>query len=156
MVRKNRPRSSSLFLMELILGILFFTIASAICVQIFVKSHVMSQESQALNQAVTLCTNAAEIFAGTEEEHLEQGVTTTYFDQNFKECKKADASYLLQVDIYKTKQREDKETRTHVADAGLKSSDLFYADIMVSKVAAEEETLYELHTAKHFPRRVKP
>lgn len=66
MIRKNRPRSSSLFLMELILAILFFSIASAVCVQFFVKSHLLSRESRVLSQAVNECSNIAEVFDASE------------------------------------------------------------------------------------------
>ena len=69
---KNRPRSSSLFLMELILAILFFSVASAVCVQIFVKSHLISRQSEELSQAVTLCTNSAEAFAASDARFPEQ------------------------------------------------------------------------------------
>ncbi|MDD6190089.1 MAG: hypothetical protein PUB75_00665 [Firmicutes bacterium] len=58
---RNRARSSSLFLLELIIAILFFSIASAVCVQFFVKSHTMSQDSKNLNLAVNECSSIAEI-----------------------------------------------------------------------------------------------
>ena len=60
MIRKNRPRASSLFLMELIIAILFFSIASAVCVQFFVKSHLLSRDADALNHAVNECSSVAE------------------------------------------------------------------------------------------------
>jgi len=47
--------------MELILAILFFSIASAVCVQIFVKSHMLSNDSRALNHAVNECASIAEV-----------------------------------------------------------------------------------------------
>lgn len=66
MIRKNRPRSSSLFLMELILAILFFSIASAVCVQFFVKSHLLSQDSNTLNHAANECASVAELLDTAE------------------------------------------------------------------------------------------
>ena len=52
----NRKGSkSALFLMELILAILFFAAASAVCVQLFVKAHLMSQDTVDLNRAVARC-----------------------------------------------------------------------------------------------------
>lgn len=54
------PRSSSLFLLELIFSILFFSVASAVCVLVFVRAHILSRDSRALQEAVTLCSNAAE------------------------------------------------------------------------------------------------
>lgn len=59
----NKSRST-LFLMELILAILFFSIASAVCVQMFVKSHLLSKESRELNHAVIWCESMAETFYG--------------------------------------------------------------------------------------------
>lgn len=57
---KNNSRSrSSLFLMELILVILFFAVAGSICVQIFVKAHLLSQSASDLNRALNLAQSAA-------------------------------------------------------------------------------------------------
>lgn len=61
---KNKASKSGLFLMELILSILFFSLSSAICVQLFVKSHLISQKSVSLNHAIELCQNVAEAFYG--------------------------------------------------------------------------------------------
>ncbi len=55
------PRSSSLFLLELIFSILFFSVASAVCVRVFVRAHTLSHDARALQEAVTLCSNAAEV-----------------------------------------------------------------------------------------------
>ena len=52
---------TSLFLMELIISILFFSIASAICIQLFVKSHQISTHSVALNQSIHWSENIAEL-----------------------------------------------------------------------------------------------
>lgn len=54
------PRSSSLFLLELIFTILFFSVASAVCVRVFVRAHILSRDARALQEAVSLCSNAAE------------------------------------------------------------------------------------------------
>ncbi len=58
----HRSSRSSLFLMELILVILFFSLASAVCVQMFVRSHVLSSTSVELNNAVVWCESMAEAF----------------------------------------------------------------------------------------------
>lgn len=57
---------SSLFLLELILAVLFFSVASALCIQIFTKAHLMSQDARDLNFAVNEVSSMAEqISAGT-------------------------------------------------------------------------------------------
>ncbi len=49
MNKRNRAQASSLFLLELTMAILFFSIASAVCVQIFVKSRAMSLHAEELS-----------------------------------------------------------------------------------------------------------
>ena len=47
---KGTPaKRSSLFLLELIIAILFFSLTSAVCVQIFVRAHLISRQTQELN-----------------------------------------------------------------------------------------------------------
>ena len=60
-MNKHRSRSSSLFLMELIIAILVFAVASAVCVQIFVTSHQLSDRASKLNSAVNEASSIAEI-----------------------------------------------------------------------------------------------
>lgn len=60
MNRKTNARSSSLFLIELILSILFFAVASSVCVQFFVKARLMSREATQLTEAVADCTKASQ------------------------------------------------------------------------------------------------
>lgn len=51
--------------MELIIAILFFSLAAAICIQLFVKSHMISEHSIVLNHSILLAQNTAEIFYAT-------------------------------------------------------------------------------------------
>lgn len=55
---------SGLFLMELLMGILFFSITASICVKLFVTSHQLSSDSVSLNHAVTMAQSIAETFYG--------------------------------------------------------------------------------------------
>lgn len=61
----NNARKTGLFLMELIIAILFFSLAATICIQLFVKSHMISERSIALNHSILLAQNTAEIFFAT-------------------------------------------------------------------------------------------
>lgn len=49
---RNRTSKSSLFLMELIIAILFFAIASGMCMQIFVKAHLITKQTNREQNAV--------------------------------------------------------------------------------------------------------
>lgn len=61
-MKKNRTSRSSLFLIELIISIFFFIIAAAICIQLFIKSHIISQETVAIDHAIVWTQNLSEIF----------------------------------------------------------------------------------------------
>ena len=57
---------SSLFLMELIIAILFFSLASAVCIRLFVKSHIISESTVNQNNAITYAQNMAEVWLSVE------------------------------------------------------------------------------------------
>ena len=107
---------SSLFLLELILAVLFFSVASALCIQIFTKAHLMSQDARDLNFAVNEFSSMAEqISAGTLHSDTAASSDDTasdpstqmpddslqdaaaYYDSGYASCEKADAVYVLTV-----------------------------------------------------------
>ena len=53
----NNSSKSSLFLIELILAIFFFIIAMAVCLQLFVKAHTLSNDTISMNHAVLWTQN---------------------------------------------------------------------------------------------------
>ncbi len=59
-----KTSKSSMFLMELIIAILFFSLASAVCIQLFVKSHLLSSAASDDSRALLLCQNLSEIYQG--------------------------------------------------------------------------------------------
>ncbi len=56
---------TSLFLMELIIVILFFSIASVVCVQLFVNAYNTNTQTKESSQATLLIQNLAEGYLGT-------------------------------------------------------------------------------------------
>ncbi|MGN0377213.1 MAG: hypothetical protein ACI4ED_06225 [Suilimivivens sp.] len=61
---QNNSSRTGLFLMELIIALLFFSLAGAVCIQLFVQSHLISNKSVVLNHSVLWVQNAAETFYG--------------------------------------------------------------------------------------------
>lgn len=55
-----RHSKSSLFLMELIIAILFFSLSSTVCIQLFAKAHIVSRDTVDQNNAITQAQNLAE------------------------------------------------------------------------------------------------
>lgn len=64
MLKKTSSRSG-LFLLELIISILFFSMASAVCIRLFVQAHIMDRDNRNLTQSVKLCENFAEAYTAT-------------------------------------------------------------------------------------------
>ncbi len=60
-MRGNSPKTS-LFLTELIIMILFFSVSAAVCMRLFASAHTMSKDSRDLSSAVMEAQSAAECF----------------------------------------------------------------------------------------------
>ncbi len=64
---------TSLFLMELIVAIFFFSISATICVRLFVNAHTLAEKTVNLNNALTWSQSLAESFTGTNGQIEEIG-----------------------------------------------------------------------------------
>lgn len=70
---QNSHSKASLFLIELIISLFFFSLASVVCVRLFLYAHKVSTDSRRETLAVQISQNAAECFIaadGVEEEFL--------------------------------------------------------------------------------------
>ena len=61
-MERIKPTRSGLFAIELLIAVEVFSLCAAICVGLFVRSEVMSQDSADLNRAVAEARSAAECF----------------------------------------------------------------------------------------------
>ena len=145
---------SSLFLLELILAVLFFSVASALCIQIFTKAHLMSQDARDLNFAVNEVSSMAEqISAGTLHSDTAASSDDTasdpstqmpddslqdaaaYSDSSYASCEKADAVYVLTVHY----EPEDTLLKAHIS----------------MDTVADNRNIYTLDVTKHRQRRAE-
>lgn len=127
---QRHNNTSSLFLLELILAVLFFSVASALCIQIFIKAHLMSQDARDLNFAVNEVSSMAEqISVGTlhPDTAASSGDTASdpstqtpdgtlqdaaaYYDSSYTSCEKSDAVYVLTVHY----EPEDTLLKAHIS-----------------------------------------
>lgn len=126
---KHRNSRSALFLMELIFAILFFAIASAVCVQLFVRAHLISRDTQDLNQAMAGAQSAAAILQAEqgdlaaasvllEGSQMEDGVLTLRYDADWQPAEEeAQTSYLLQM-------TPDEEQTTRITVTRIEDSEV--------------------------------
>lgn len=139
---------SSLFLMELIIAILFFSLTSTVCIRLFVRTHLISQQTINENHAINLVQNLAEGFLGTDgnldalqslfpDSILSEGNTLTlYWNEAWEACSKDRAAYSATVSGSAPSQ-----------DTGLISADIQLLGLR------NQETIYSLHLDHHIPER---
>ena len=127
---QRHNNTSSLFLLELILAVLFFSVASALCIQIFTKAHLMSQDARNLNFAVNEVSSMAEQMP---DDSLQDAAA--YYDSSYASCEKADAVYVLTVHY----EPEDTLLKAHIS----------------MDTVADNRNIYTLDITKHRQRRAE-
>lgn len=127
---QRHNNTSSLFLPELILAVLFFSVASALCIQIFTKAHLMSQDARDLNFAVNEVSSMAEQMP---DDSLQNA--TAYYNSSYASCEKADAVYVLTVHY----EPEDTLLKAHIS----------------MDTVADNRNIYTLDVTKHRQRRAE-
>ena len=151
---QRHNNTSSLFLLELILAVLFFSVASALCIQIFTKAHLMSQDARDLNFAVNEVSSMAEQIsadtlhpdtAASSDNTASDPSTqisndawqddTAYYDSSYASCEKADAVYVLTVHY----EPEDTLLKAHIS----------------MDTIADNRNIYTLDVTKHRQRRAE-
>ncbi|MGN0413351.1 MAG: hypothetical protein ACI4FV_09970 [Lachnospiraceae bacterium] len=143
----NRSKTS-LFLMELIIAILFFSLACAVCIQLFFKAHQVSRKSEDLSSAVLWCENVAELFRGCDGDMAEMTallvdtdhfqITTNadngfsiFFDKDWNPITEAShVTYEIQCEIY---DKDDYQTAVITASDGSEELYSLTSDIYQGK-----------------------
>lgn len=99
-----RNSRASLFLMELMISILFFSLSSAVCIQLFAKAHTINKTTENKSNATLIAQDISEYFhysKGNQEQILsyfteyevsEEGVLI-YFTRSGNPCSKDSAYY---------------------------------------------------------------
>lgn len=159
-MKTSSTSRSGLFLMELIISILFFSLAGAVCVKLFVNSHIISQNSVELNHALEWSQNVAEAFYGCNGDFNEM---TDLFQNQFDNCtfSASDQSFCLLFDRdfepFATTHDSDYALR-YILRASIEQREgLLYCNILVQKKCSIPEVsslepIYDL-TVSLFPQK---
>ena len=119
-MKKSRHNSgTSLFLMEMILALLFLSLSSAACIQIFAAARKSRLQAEQWNQIQALTTSVGEILEGTDgtDEQilslLPGGIKKDtsliwYYNRNWQSCSSGEAAceMILETDISSEKSGE--------------------------------------------------
>lgn len=109
-MKKSPPKPSNLFLLELILAIFFFSLASAVCIRLFVQARSLTLESHKKNQALICAKNLSALFESREGSltaiaenfsqcRLEDSSLEIYYDENWDPCPENKSTYLAALTI---------------------------------------------------------
>lgn len=105
-------RRSSLFLLELMISILMFSVASAWCVRLFVTARFVVSETEEQNRAQNLAAGYAELFLasedfdaflleeGAEKEEIAEGsLYQFWYDGEWNAAEEGNAAYYFETVI---------------------------------------------------------
>lgn len=139
---------AALFLMELIIALLFFALASTVCIRLFSKAHLLSKQTVNENYAIIHAQNLAESFLAAEGDlsrieplfphasaDTAENMLLLLFDENWQECDLANACYSASITL-------------HPEEAGL-----ITADIAIAPCDTSADAIYSLTVTHHIPER---
>ncbi len=127
---------SGIFLLELIIVILFFSIASTVCIEMFVKSYTINLESTQLNTCIQISETIAESFKNSQMDYDLNTTTTIYYDEDGLRSSAKDSFYYATI-FYSSKES------IRSAHIELYTSDKLIYSLTVDKHTPERWTSHE-------------
>lgn len=133
-MKKYQKQHSGLFLIEIMVSILFFSLAAALCLQLFAKASLKSSQSIQLTHGVLIassaaealergCSSAEELAVYFPEAVVEDDALKVYYDKDWQTVSPGEGRYLLSVSF------------------SSKQASLVTADILVLQ---DDNSIYEL------------
>lgn len=112
MISYQRTRSS-IFLMEIIINILLFSVLCVCSLQFFIKAYQLTENTTTLHHAVTACSNVASVYESGNGSidiiyeaypyaiHVNEQ-TLIYLDENYNECDREHGIYYILIEKAKS------------------------------------------------------
>lgn len=110
---------AALFLIELLIALLFFSVASAICLQLFVGAHNANKYSDNMSHASMLCSYYAEDFFSSK--YAPDFAPTCYYTDSLNETEYEDAVYCVATSF----SYENNYLILHVSVSNLDRSEIY-------------------------------
>lgn len=109
-MKKYANSGSSLFLLELLLNLLLFSVLMVVGLNFFIKAHTITNNTNTLHRAVTACNNVATLYETGDgsltdiKRHYSDSIVTDtqayiYYDRDFNECNSSNYTYILLIEI---------------------------------------------------------
>lgn len=146
-----RHSKASLFLMEIMISILFFSITATVCIQLFVKAHTLNNKTEDLAHASVIAQNLSECYLNgnpSDSRSMYQQMSSylpahtetdsrvsVFYNSSWEPCSSESASFSALLEF---------------------SSDTAFAYLTVDiKDLAADETVYKNTVKKHIQRRIR-
>lgn len=108
MIRYQRTKSS-MFLLEIIINLLLFSILCVCSLQFFIKAYQLTEKTTTLHHAVTACSNVASVFeSGNGEMDIIYNTypyaiyiddkLVVFYDEDYRECDHEHAAYYILIE----------------------------------------------------------
>lgn len=108
MIRYQRTKSS-LFLMEIIINLLLFSILCVCSLQFFMKAYQLTEKTTTLHHAVTACSNVASVYESGIGDldiiydtyayaiYIDNKIAI-FYDKDYNECDREHSSYYIMIE----------------------------------------------------------
>ena len=125
---KKSGLGTSVFMMEMIVVVFFFSLCAAVCILLFVKADNMSRLAADMNQAVTRAESIAEIFKAGELDNYKN-----YPETEKGAARNRDFYHFAWNSSWESEQAYQTEERSKTAD--------YYGDVTVKREKEENGTI---------------
>ena len=144
-----RHSKSSLFLMEMIIATLFFSLTSAVRIQLFAKSHTLNAKTVNQNHAVIQAQNLAESYLAFEGDFSQMAPLFEHIALDT-----ANNTITLSFDSdWNASTEENAMFQATLTGFPVNDSGLITADIVVYEISKPESSLYSLQISHHIAER---
>ncbi|MFZ2539143.1 MAG: hypothetical protein WAX04_09625 [Oscillospiraceae bacterium] len=144
LIKRRSSSRTGLFLIELIVTILFFALASAVCMQLFVKAHLISTHSSDLSMALNEVQSATECFKSSDGSI--QSVATILGVKSGENANEISVYYDKNWNI-----TDDNIVYELTLSTNLENP--VVATITVTKSADKANPIYQIEAKKYLPQR---
>lgn len=141
-MHRKTVRNSSLFLLELVVAIFFFCLASAVCVRFFVKSHTISQDTHNLDMAVNEAASIAEIFRSEDD-------VISFLDTHFPDGSIAEDQKGFSLYYNGTWDLSDKNSASYLLSLDMNTKSDFCSAVITVSGLSSNQNIYTLEVGKY-------
>lgn len=144
-MNRTGKSQASLFLIELILAVLFFSLGSSICIRVFAQASLISREAADLSFASSQVSSAAAVFRSSDDPAADaarffSGAETepdgfsVFYDESRTLCTEEQAVYTMTVTLSET----DGMIHAHISMSGSDGEIIYKLDLNYPAAVSKE------------------